>query len=342
VTEAARHRRDLFMAALDVPSAERPAFLRRECHDAALCTEILELLAIDPPETFLLPPDLRTDSRLRPVFGPYEVEATADLGPGRHLARHATAGHTVEIVVQPLPSAIADDRVTAFVRTAHRINQLRHSGCVAVHEHGRMATGFWFARDHVAGHDLACELERQRGPGAARAVESLILPHIGSREWAQSLLAVFETVVDVLHEAHRIGISHGDLTAARILLDREGRGHVADFGVAALLDKPASPTLDLAAVCRLLSTALADALAPPADGHTHAATPTERANLRELVRRADVAGQRPYTEAAALLADLRRVRRGQPPAPCGWPERLVGWFAARRLHRSADRGLSGR
>lgn len=337
MTEAARRRRELFIAALDRPVAERPGFLLRECADPALRAEILELLAIEPPEAFLQPPDLAADTRLRSTFGPYRVEVF-DVGPGRHLARHGATGDLVEIEVHPLPPEADDDRATAFVRTAHRINELRHRGNVAVHEHGRLAAEFWFARNRVEGHDLAAEIERQCQLDAHAASQPTILPRIGSREYVQALLVVFETVVDVLREAHRIGIAHGDLTAARILLDREGRGHVCGFGIAALSGRPASPQLDLAAVCTLLHEALADAVdRQPPGSHTHQATAAERVVLHALMLRLDLAARRPYADAASLLADLQRVRGGRAPVAQGWPHRLAGWLTGRRPGHPARR-----
>lgn len=335
MTDTARRRRELFVAALDLLPDERAAFVQRACDDPALRAEILELLAIEPPDSFLAPPDLSGDAHVRPAFGPYRVETGGGHGAGPLLARHVTGGHLVEIELQPFP-VVADDLVTAFVRIAHRVNELRHPGCVRVREHGLHPTGFWFARDRVDGHDLACELERQRRVGSAPVAASAILPHIGSRAWLQALLSVFLTVVEVLREAHRIGVAHGDLTAGRILLDRHGRGYVTGFGVAALSGRPAAASRDIASVCVLLHLALVDAVLPDdAAGHTHGAAAAERASLREFLRRLDPAARRPYVDADTLLVDLQRVREGRPPAPQGWARRLAGWIAARRTARPA-------
>jgi hypothetical protein len=333
MNDVARHRRELFVAALDLPSAEREAFLHRECPDVGLCAEVLELLSIDPPEIFLAPPDLVTDSRLCQVFGPYRAEPAEDLGAGQQLARHVASGQLVAIEVQPLPAD--DDRVTAFVRTAHRVVQMRHLACVRVHEHGRGAMGFWFARDHVDGHDLACELDLQGGLGGARrgraagAVDKAILPPVGTREWLQAVFVVFERVVEGLGAAHRAGIAHGDVRASRILLDREGRAHLSGFGVASLAGRTASPAQDLASVCALLQEVLVDAL----EGRANEIPAAERANLRELLRRTNAAVRRPYLDAVALLADLRSVRSGGAPAGHGWLQRLVNWMAWRSRPR---------
>ncbi len=339
MTDATRQRRDLFLAALDLPSGDREAFLCRECTDPDLRAEILELLALEPPETFLLPPDLATDPRLCAALGPYRLETQAELGPGRHLARHATNGQLAEIEVVPLAPGNADDRITAFVRTAHRLNQLRHPARILVHEHGQLATAFWYAHDRVPGQDLASLLECQRRAAAPPTAGGLQLPHPGSRAWLQALFDVFATVVDLLREAHAIGIAHGDLTPARIVLADGSRVHVTGFGVAALLGRPASPEQDLAAVAALVHATLSSAAATVAPAsRTHAASPAERAALRSLLQRLDPAARPRYADVAALLADLRRVQGGRPPAPHGWTERLRAWWAGARPRRDHDDG----
>ncbi|MBX3463199.1 MAG: hypothetical protein KF830_08505 [Planctomycetes bacterium] len=345
MTEAAPPLRDLFLGALEQPAGLRESFLRRNCADPALRAQVLELLALEPPEHFLSPPDLATDAALGTTLGPYRLEPGGEGGTGRNLARHATHGHRVEIEVVPLPPSVADDRVTAFVRTAHRMNELRHPAHVRVHEHGRLAATFWFARDHVVGHDLATELDRQRRP--ATDGEGTLLPHAGSRAWLLAVLGTFETVADLLRAAHAIGIAHGDLTPTRIALDGAGRSHVTGFGVAALLGRPATPALDVAAVCGLLRDALvAGDHEDAGSGRVHLPSPGERAAVRGLLHRLDPGQLSPYADTNALLEDLRRVRSGEPPAASGWSQRLGalwrGLWRRRPTRKAGDRAADQR
>lgn len=312
--EDARHRRELFVAALDVPSSERAAFLHRECGDAALCAEVLELLAIEPPDIFLAPPDLVTDSRLCQVCGPYRVDGGAELTPGRQLARHVASGQLVVIEQHPLPAT--DDQIMMFVRTAHRVNELRHPACVRVHEHGHAAGGFWFASDHIDGPEFDAG-----GTPPARDL----------RDRLQALLSIFARVVDALGAAHRAGIAHGDVRAGRIHLDRDGRASLSGFGVAALYGRVAAPAHDVAAVCALLHDQLIAALGR---WDATALAAAECSNLRELLRRTDAAGSWRYQDAAALRADLDRMRSGGAPVGYGWMRRLRNrlsspWFTKR-------------
>ena len=338
MTANGQQRRELFLTAADLPPAEREAFVRRNCEDDALCAEVLELLALEPPETFLSPPDLANDVRLCSVFGPYVVEARGDLGPGRHLARHATRGTRAEIELVPLNDDESDDRIHAFVRTAHRMNELRQPAHVPVLEHGRVANAFWFARNRVAGHDLATELDHHARSAAGQTDRAALLPHAGSRAWLHAVLDAFGTVVALLHTAHVAGIAHGDLTSLRILLDDRGQCYVTGFGVASVLGRTATPADDVAAAGALLFTTLLGGVAdPPTNPHVHAPPAHERAAALALVRRLDPAARRPYDDAASLLADLRRVRGGQAPAAHRWSERLRSWFRT-GPSRAADHG----
>ena len=103
--------------------------------------------------------------------------------------------------------------VQAFFREARLAAQLRHQGLVNVYDVGRDAAGDCFiVMEWIDGHPLNVLLERER-----------VAPQQAARWIAQ--------VAEAVHCAHKIGLVHGDLKPANVLVDRERQPHVADFGL---------------------------------------------------------------------------------------------------------------
>jgi serine/threonine protein kinase len=101
-----------------------------------------------------------------------------------------------------------------FLREARNLARLDHPGIVAVHDAGRAEGGFFYiVFKFIEGSDLKRRLAESR------------------LSWDESASLV-AAVAEALHHAHQVGIIHRDIKPANIMLDREGRPVVADFGVA--------------------------------------------------------------------------------------------------------------
>jgi serine/threonine protein kinase len=101
-----------------------------------------------------------------------------------------------------------------FLREARSIAQLQHPGVVALHEIGQRDDGSYFlVEEFIGGTTLSRRLAE--GSLEPRAAAALLLQ-----------------AAEALHYAHQHGVIHRDLKPANILLDPEGRPHVADFGLA--------------------------------------------------------------------------------------------------------------
>jgi serine/threonine protein kinase len=106
-----------------------------------------------------------------------------------------------------------------FSREARTLGKLHHPNIVTVFEHGESGGFFYLVMEYVDGVNL-----RQ----AMRA----------GRFTPEQALAIVPGICDALQTAHEQGIWHRDIKPENILLDREGRVKIADFGIARIVGDP--------------------------------------------------------------------------------------------------------
>jgi serine/threonine protein kinase len=122
------------------------------------------------------------------------------------------------IALKILPPGIGGDPSFAqrFAREAQALAKLNHPGIVTLYEFGQADGLFFFLMEFVDGVNLRHLLEAGR---------------VSPRE----ALAIVPQICDALQCAHDQGIVHRDIKPENILLDRQGRVKVADFGLAKLV-----------------------------------------------------------------------------------------------------------
>lgn len=106
-----------------------------------------------------------------------------------------------------------------FAREARTLGKLHHPNIVMIFEHGEKDGYYYLIMEYVDGVNL-----RQ----AMRA----------GRFTPEQALAIVPGICDALQTAHEQCIWHRDIKPENILLDREGRVKIADFGIARIIGDP--------------------------------------------------------------------------------------------------------
>ncbi len=155
-----------------------------------------------------------------------QLEVLGFIGQGGMGAVYKARQKELERVValKILPPGIGQDPAFAqrFTREAKALAKLSHPGIVTLYEFGKADGLFFFLMELVEGVSLRQLLEGER---------------ISTRE----ALAIVPQICDALQYAHDQGVVHRDIKPENILLDRQGRVKVADFGLAKLVGTEALP-----------------------------------------------------------------------------------------------------
>ena len=169
------------------------------------------------------PPIAKPDLPVQPIpesFGRYTVVSL--LGRGGfgtvYLARDGELGRLVAIKV-PRPGLLSSpEQVQAFLDEARIAAGLVHPAIVAVYDVGRQGeNGVFVVFEYVEGRNLAKVLKAER-----------LSP--------TQLVKLMVPVAEAAHHAHRAGLVHRDMKPSNILIDQQGRPHIADFGLASSED----------------------------------------------------------------------------------------------------------
>jgi len=168
------------------------------------------------------PPPVEEAVRLFPAY-----EVLGMLGYGGmgavYQARQPALDRMVAIKLLPLEISVDPAFAERFRREARALAKLSHPNIVTVHDFGQTAEGhLFFVMEFVDGSNLRQLMQRGE---------------IGTPQALQVLLSV----CDALAYAHSQGIVHRDIKPANVLVDRQGRVKVADFGLARFTDAPIDP-----------------------------------------------------------------------------------------------------
>jgi len=156
-------------------------------------------------------------------LGPYRIQDLLGQGAMGEVFRATDPRLGRDVAVKFLPEAFAADpeRLRRFEQEARAIAQLNHPNIVQVFDTGTWEGMPFLVMELVEGQTLRAWMAP--GPVPARKAAAMAM------QIAQGLAA-----------AHEAGIAHRDLKPENVLIGRDGRPRILDFGLAKLFQGPAT------------------------------------------------------------------------------------------------------
>ena len=209
--------REVFLAALTRPAAERDAYLVDACRgDDALLREVGSLLMFHGDEALADADPFagRKDYAAGDLFADrYRMIARIGRGGMGDVWRADDLTLETPVALKLMDSTSPSDRsrILQEVRLARRIT---HSAVCRVFDVDEAGETIFFSMELVQGEDLAALLKRTGRLTSERVIEI-----------AHQLCAGVAA-------AHAEGVLHRDLKPANVLIDQDGRVRITDFGIA--------------------------------------------------------------------------------------------------------------
>jgi serine/threonine protein kinase/Tfp pilus assembly protein PilF len=240
-------------------------------------------------------------------LGPYEILAL--LGAGGmgevYKARDTRLNRAIALKILPAEKVADADRKRRFLAEAQAASRLNHPNIITIYDISEDKGVCFIAMEYVAGTTL-----EQANTGGG-------LPLEDAMKYANE-------IADALAAAHSVGIIHRDLKPANVIITKEGRVKLLDFGLAKLIEPEVPASEAATATIRTVAGAIMG---------TAAYMSPEQAEAREIDARSDIfsfglvlyemlCGQRAFqrdswvgTLAAILHDEPRPLREIQPAIP---------------------------
>jgi len=190
------------------------------CPACLLRQAALETGADSIPTTPWTPPSV---DELAGAFPQLEIiELIGHGGMGAvYKARQKSLGRLVALKILAPQHADNPDFADRFSREGKILAEVNHPNIVTVHDFGRAGDFYFLLMEYVDGVNLRQAMTAGR-----------LTP--------QQALAIVPPICEALQFAHDRGIVHRDIKPENLLLDKEGRIKIADFGIARMLRNDAA------------------------------------------------------------------------------------------------------
>jgi len=185
--------------------------------------EVLVQAAVAVPERTSVPASFDAGRRLAnrleegPVrLGRFELKSELGVGAFGYVfkALDTELDRWVALKVQRAGTFATDEDVQRFLREAQSIAQLNHPGIVAVYDTVRSDEDIcYLVTEYIDGESLEARLLKENFD-------------------FKSCADLLSEIAEALQYAHDNGIVHRDVKPSNVLLDRQGKPHVMDFGLA--------------------------------------------------------------------------------------------------------------
>ncbi len=157
-----------------------------------------------------------TAQQIAQLLPQHQVEALIGRGGmgAVYKGKQVSLNRPVAIKILPAELSANIEFMTRFQREAQTLASLNHNGIVTIFDFGTTSEGhLYFVMEYIDGTDLAHAMHSQR-----------LQP--------DQALELTMQICEALHYAHSQGVVHRDIKPANILITRDGRAKLADFGLA--------------------------------------------------------------------------------------------------------------
>ena len=328
---------ELFARALELEGDARLRFVETlAARDAGLAAALARLLerAEDPDSPLDRSPwsgwraDVEEPGATPKRIGPYRIER--ELGSGGmgrvFLAVEETADFSRPLALKVIDRPVADaDSIRRFREELRILSLLEHPGIARFLHGGRSPEGIWYlALEFVDGVDLLTWASEHELDLAQR-------------------IRLFLAVLEPIRYAHERGVVHRDLKPRHLLIDRQGRPRLLDFGISKLLVPGAEAD---AAVTRTGTRALTPAYAAPEQFRGDPVSPATDVFALGVVLCELLAGRRPFAASTQSAAAYEQAVLESEPDLSGLDVTLeaicLQALAKRPDDRYGDAGELGR